>query len=501
MANLPTRPGSVDPLVQRNPFRDRTYLPQPLETFAEARSRLPVPVLPDRPDWVEMYWRAWEIAWSHRRQPRADSGLVACFLDAAEDENALLWNGCFTTQFGLYGRRGFDFMGALDNFYARQHDDGFICREINAREGYDCYLPFGPNSSGPNILAWAEWNHFRVTGDDSRLSDVFWPLMAFHRWFRRHRTWRDGLYWATGASSGMSNQPRVPGGALHHAHYVWADASIQACLSCLLLSQMATMLDETELAAELAAERENLLREVNRQLWNPAAECFQDLAPDGRFSPARSLGAYWALLDKGLVSPKQVESLLSHLRDEAVFQRAHQLPCLAADSPGYEGATGDNYAGGVFSSLTFMVLKGLRHHGQHGLAQAIALNHLQNVCDVFLRTDTFWEYYAPDSVEPGAGARPNFVGWTGLAPITLLLEDVLGITIDWPLRRVVWDLRLELPVYGVRNYPLGPSGTMDLLVAERLATVQTDTPFTLTLQEPGSSLQVAVPAGTTEVPL
>ena len=36
----------------------------------------------------------------------------------------------FMTLFGRYGERAFTFMRTLDNFYAKQHPDGFICREI-----------------------------------------------------------------------------------------------------------------------------------------------------------------------------------------------------------------------------------------------------------------------------------------------------------------------------------------------------------------------------------
>ena len=99
---------------------------------------------------------------------------------------------------------------SLDNFYAKQHEDGAICREINTIDGTDCFSPFDPDGTGPNILAWAEWRHYRISGDENRLPEIFWPLLAYHRWVRANRSWPSGLYWATGLSSGMDNQPRVP---------------------------------------------------------------------------------------------------------------------------------------------------------------------------------------------------------------------------------------------------------------------------------------------------
>ncbi|MCA9979146.1 MAG: hypothetical protein KC413_25465, partial [Anaerolineales bacterium] len=63
----PTFPRPVEPLVDKNPFRQKTYTRQNIPVFAEIKARLPEPVLPDWPEWVEMYWRAWEMAFMHLR--------------------------------------------------------------------------------------------------------------------------------------------------------------------------------------------------------------------------------------------------------------------------------------------------------------------------------------------------------------------------------------------------------------------------------------------------
>ena len=47
-------------------------------------------------------------------------------------------------------------------------------------------------------------------------------------------------------------------------------------------------------------------------------------------------------------------------------------------------------------------------------ARTIALNHVDNVLQVFQKTGTVWENYAPESAAPGEPAKPDFVGWTGL---------------------------------------------------------------------------------------
>ena len=46
---------------------------------------------------------------------------------------------------------------------------------------------------------------------------------------------------------------------------------------------------------------------------------------------------------------------------------------------------------------------------------------------------SIWEAYAPEAYRPataetGEIVRANFVGWGGLAPITMLIENIIGLT-------------------------------------------------------------------------
>ncbi len=494
-------PRPAEPLVARNPFPERTVHAPRIEPYAEARLRLPVPLLPEHPHWVEMYWRAWEQAWSHLRRARPQLGLVTNFIDAGQGESALLWDTAFMVHFGTYGRRSFSFIGSLDNFYARQRSDGSICPAIHLATGQDAFAPYDPDGAGPGILAWSEWHYYRTSGDESRLAQVFWPLLAHHRWMRAHRTWPDGLYWATGQSSGMDNQERVPDGRHHHRHWSWVDASVQGALDCHVLWQMAELLGERDYVPELVQERGQLIHQINARLWQDETAFYHDVDADGRHGPVKSIGAYWALLDPELVPTDRLGPFLRHLREPASFRRLHRVPALAADADGYDPA-GGRWRGGVWPATNYVLLRGLRAAGQPQLAHDLAVNHVENVCQVFRRTDTFWDHYAPDAVSPGEPALPDAVGCTGLTPITVLFEDVMGLHVDWPQRRVLWDRRLASDAaYGVRQYPLGHNGSLDLWGDRERITATTTTPFTLTVVADAARLQVAVPAGTTEIAL
>lgn len=500
--SYPVYPPRKEALVVQNEYRQRTYHRQSIKAYHEAKGSLPVPILPTHPEWVEMYWRAWEMAWGNLHRPVTASGFVSNFIDAAFNNNIFMWDTAFMVQFGVYGRRAFNFIQSLDNFYAKQHDDGFIAREINIDAGTDFFLPFDPDATGPNVLAWAEWRYYRISGDEERLKTVFWPLMAFHRWYRANRTWPNGLYWATGLSSGMDNQTRVPDSKRHHRHWMWVDTTMQAALDCAVLEKIAALLNEKTYVAELESERRDLIQKANQLLWNKGINFYQDVGPDDRFSDVKSIGAYWALLEREMVPADRLDGFLQHLSDKEAFNRPHRVPSQAANDPGYDAENGDYWRGGVWSPTNFMLLKGLRRVGHYRLAHKIVCNHLENVYQVYAHTDTFWENYAPETAVAGNPARPNFVGWTGLSPIAMLFEDVIGLWVDWPLRRVIWYRYLDTNEhYGVQNYPLGTNGTLTLIGNNDQVVVTTNVPFTLTIRDAQLNLQAPIAVGTTEIAL
>ena len=473
-----------------------------LPSFQEAKPLLPVPELPDNAGFVEMYWRAWEIAWSNLKRPSSENGFISPYMKAINRPVFSMWESSFVALYGVYARRVFDFVGALDNFYAHQQDDGFIVREISTTDGRDLFCPYGPNATGPNFLAWVEWRNYRATGDNGRLAKVFWPLMALHRWYRANRTWPNGMYWATGESSGLSNQPRVPDSQYHHRHWTWVDANMQAILDCRVLEQFASQLEQTDLVRELADERAALIRLVNEQLWDEEAKFYKDVDGNGHYSHVKSIGAYWSLLDKDIVPSKRLDSFVRHLRENWAFKLSHRLPSQSADSEGYNPDTGHGCRGGVWPPFNYMVARGVDNVGQGKLAHRIAVNHLRNIWEVYQHTDTFWENYAPEKPAQGDPAEKDFVGPSGIAPIGMLLEHVIGIQADWPLRRVIWNRSLETSSpYGVRNYPFGAEGTFDILGDSEQVVVMTDVPFTLNIQGNGFSIQTAVPSGTSEIDL
>jgi hypothetical protein len=496
-----------EPLVEENVFLKMPPEDAGLPSFDDAWSLLPRPFWEGHDDATACYRGAWELAFANLRRPEPESGFVSSFIDTAFNDCLFMWDSAFILLFARYGRRAFDFQRTLDNLYASQHPDGFICREINTFDGSDSFERFDAASTGPNVMPWTEWEHYNDTADRERLARVFPVLVAYHRWLRRHRTWRDGTYWTSGLGSGMDNQPRFPQRPMgdagwperltYHGHAVWIDTCLQQILSADLLLLMAEALSRQGEIADLHEERDRLSATVNERLWNGKSAFYHDELADGKLSGVKTIGAFWAML-AGVVPRERVAPFVGHLADPNSFGRPHRVPSLPADHPEYD-PDGGYWLGGVWPPTNYMILRGLDRAGCNDLAHEISREDLDHVAKVYEDTGTLWENYAPERSVQGNRAKSDFVGWSGLAPIAGLFEYVMGLRADAPSGRLHWDVRL-LENHGIDNYPFGKNGVLDLSCAARSSAteepeiqVRSTVPLKLVVRWDGREKMVAVP--------
>ena len=474
--------------VAENEFRPAKPQKIQPESFKQAVKILPEPFWDGHEDEIKMYWDAWKTAIGNIKQPAEGSGFVSPYLDVAYNGNIFMWDTSFMMLFARYGYRYFPFLKSFDNFYAKQHQDGFICREIRA-DGSDCFERYDPTSTGPNLLPWVELEYYRQFGDIERLHKVFPALCAYARWWKLNRTWKDGTYWSSGWGTGMDNMPRVRSGynpIFSNGNMVWLDTNLQQYLVNDCLLKIGFFIERWQEIEELEDEMKHLKEYVNDNLWSDEDRFLHDQYDDGTLCPTKGIGAFWAL-QTDILDKDRIDGMISHLTDTAEFNRPHRVPSLSADHPKYN-PLGRYWQGGVWPGTNYMVIDGLWKNGYHDLADEIADNHYKSVLEVWKNTGTFWEYYAPESIEPGFMARKDFVGWTGLPPIAVFIEYILGIKSDYSENTVTWDIR-QTEAHGISRYPFGPEGRIGLKVAKRSSgselpevTVTTDTPFNLVVR-------------------
>jgi hypothetical protein len=455
-----------------------------LLTFAEARGSLPAPIYDENKAYVDCYWEAWEVAFRHFCLPTKRSGFVSAYVDMDFNQNIFLWDTCLMTMFCNCAEGLTPGIAALDNFYAKQHDTGEICREINRTTGLDMPLwvnqedkPLfsrcgwggwdlqdqGPTSveyrdrkaPTPNprctldalnhpLPAWAEMESYRWTGDVTRLQRVWTPLTRYYAAFQTYVRQGNGLYTTDWAS--MDNSPRN----LHLDRGGTAvDTSAQMVLFARCLAEMADVLGKPEDAARYRDEAKVLAGQINALMWDNKRKFYFDLSVDGQRGTVKTIAAYWTLL-AGVASPHQARALASELENPATFKTIHRIPTLAADEREF-AAGGEYWRGSVWTPMNMMVVRGLDRYGFTDLSRAITLNHLDNVTAVYLDTGAIWENYAPTRVARGDGALSDLVGFSGVGPINFLLEYAIGLHPDAPKQTLIWKIRTNQRV-GCERY-------------------------------------------------
>lgn len=486
--NLPYKNTYVkEALVTENEYRIARPEEIAPKSFEEAKNILPNPIWTGHEKELEMYWKAWQIAISNIRQPQKGSGFVSSYLDTAYNGNIFMWDSSFMMMFARYGYRFFPFQHTLDNFYAKQHPDGFICREIKA-DGADCFERYDPVSTGPNLLPWSEILYYKQYGDNERLNKIFPALCAYYKWLKLNRTWPNGTYWSSGWGTGMDNMPRVqPQYSMiySHGHMVWLDACLQQILMANILLEIGFYLERWQEIEEFEDEIKVLTKYVHDNLWDEKTGYLYDQYADGSLNTTKGIGAFWAL-HTDVLDKTQLDRMVTELENTKTFNRPHRVPSLSADNPKYN-PKGRYWQGGVWPGTNYMVITGLDKKGYTGQAKEIAKNHYNNVFEVYKNTGTFWEYYAPEAAEPGFMARKDFVGWAGLPPIAIFIEYILGIRSDYANRSLIWDIT-QTEAHGIERYPFGPDGLVTLKVNKRNSqedipsvTIETNVPFELTL--------------------
>ncbi|WP_411032335.1 MGH1-like glycoside hydrolase domain-containing protein [Spongiimicrobium sp. 3-5] len=409
-----------------------------------------------------MYAHALEITKSKIRGGDSEVFFKKPFIDAAFNKNIFLWDTCLMCCFAKYHLDELPVYQALDNFYGRMEEDGFICREYK-QTGEPLWPKDHPVSINPPLLAFAELEIFGVSKDTDRLKKVY-PILKNNFQFHVNTYMMDDhLFYGDTMGLGMDNMPREPRGweptegngwsqhelglqlaalkktdeeklnffvteYVNTRNGVWnkqgrqVDFSSQMAMYALQLKEIAELIGREEdigLYTELHAKIKKALNDLT---WNEEDSFYYDLGYNKQIN-RRHIGMYWALLAK-VVPDDRLEGFLGHLLNPDEFYRKTPLPALSASDEDYVG-WGDYWLGGVWAPTVYMVLKGLSAYGKEDLARHLAAKVYASVTEVFVATGTFWENYSPDLISYGMPSKKDFCGWTALIPISIYREYIL----------------------------------------------------------------------------
>ena len=463
--------------------------------YEAVRINLPSPIYDAHKDWIDLYWKSWALMYSHIQHGTPENGFAPNYLDEAFNPNIFQWDTCFMCMFARYGNGLYPVGPSLDDFYGKQHADGFICREIRESDGSDFHAVTSDQSINPPLFAWVEWETYIVTGDKTRLPIILPHLVKYFDWIKANRRRANGLYWTSNLGSGMDNSPRVADG--------WVDLTAQQALAALSIARIAGEIGETATASRFEKEYKDLADLLNSKCWDPQDSYYYDLDAAGHYSKVKTVATFWPLLAE-VVNPGQIDLLTAHLSNPSEFNRIHRVPTLSADHPKYD-PKGGYWLGSVWAPTNYAIVKGLDAVGQRDLAREIVVSHLTNMSKVFVDTKTIWENYAPESMAQGNSARGDFVGWSGVGPIAMLIEDAIGIEVDARKNTVTWYM-VEPDHHGIERLNMG-ANTISLVASkvdkkgERQIETDAQKPFRLVVERGANRLAFDVPIGTSTIKL
>ena len=121
------------------------------------------------------------------------------------------------------------------------------------------------------------------------------------------------------------------------------------------------------------------------------------------------------------------------------------------------------WRGGVWLPMAYLGTKALDRYGFHEIAATNAENLLKDMVKTYNEHEphTIWEVYSPTEPKPATYKRnkemfrPNFCGWSALAPISMFIEDILGFhDVDAINKVISWRLYRDVP-HGIRRFRFG----------------------------------------------
>ena len=482
------------------------------------REMLPRPVFDEDPRLIDFYYRAWEL--SHARVDEIPGLPAPRYMDEAHMSNTIwIWDTCFMVHFCKYCPLEFPGIESLENFYGVLLSDkntplpkvlgNVWCGPYNGKM-IDFRIHLADN---PPLFAWTEYVYALQTGDRARLKKVY----EEKRWLQRWYDYFDSLdadgpkpygascrvslknrgkgYRWSGGSSGMDNTPRGRRGVDDRGHeadcpndkdLLWVDAIAQQGLSALYLSRIASLLGDEAGAKEWNSRYEAIKTQVNTLYWNQADGTYYDIwESTGEPCKVFSSASYWPVLAE-MASKAQSERMFASICDDRKFGGVMPMPSLSRDDPDFH-ADGTYWRGSMWLPTAYMAMKAADVYGDYRTARTAS----RKIVDMMYRTyvefepHTIWECYSPTEPKPATNKRHEYVrydfcGWSALGPISLFLEDVIGIKqADAFANTLVCDFEKEPKGrVGVERYRFGGI-TCSVVATKDAVAVRSNGDFTL----------------------
>ena len=295
-----------------------------------------------------------------------------------------------------------------------QRPDGMIPDAVHD-EGTVTHLtyPIEADVTKPPLLAWTAWKVYESDGDREFLDEIYEPIVRANEWwFEYNDTDGDGLAeYLHPYSSGLDDSPLWDAGMPVTA----VDLNTYLYLQMESLGRIAQVLGMPSKAQAWQERASALLARMNSKLWDPKA------------------GLYWAYLKTqpitlrtpfslfplltGSLKPQIARRLVDALTDPKMFWPRYPVATVALKEIAYSPV--QMWRGPAWVNVNYLLQEGLERSGFERLAQDLR----ERTLEMIMNYPDIYEYYNPETGEPGAKAATSF-GWSA----ALFIEMVLRAT-------------------------------------------------------------------------
>lgn len=415
--------------------------------YNEIKNLLPEVILEKDTQWIKLYNYSWKTAFNNIKAVQPLSSFVSNYIDEGFNPNIFQWDTEFMLEFWKYAHHIYPAILSNDNFYVKQHSDGFICRELSEKTGKDILFFGKKNAINPPLFSWSEYNYLLISVDTSRIRRVLPSLIKYADWLENNRVKQKSkhkLFWQKSFGSGMDNCPRK-GNA-------WVDMSAQMCVLYDYISKISAIINDSINYNLFKIKYIQTAEKINHLMWNDNDGYYYDLKNDGRQINNVTIATFWTLF-AGISNKEQAQKLVNHLIDTSLFWRNCPFPSIPANHKKFS-KDGDYWKGSVWAPTNYMIIKSMQKYGYDSLAYIATERFLNVLTKVYNNTNTLWENYSSEFDKQGNRSKPEFVGWTGIVPITLLIENIIGISVNALNNTIYWNIQRN-DKHGIKNLRIG----------------------------------------------
>ncbi len=405
-------------------------------------------------DFVDMYDRSWVWIDELWKSGTEANGFAGSYLSYPGQETFNQYLNCLSSLFLVYSNQNNSPFPMLDYFYSKQESSGAIRGEYSIEDGKPVFSASNPEGISPPLFAYIEHGFYHKIGNKKRLKDVVPILERHYSWIQATFQKPNGLFSVPVEACQSGNIDRG------HVYYP-LDFNAQLAVNALYMSAIGDILNDKELSFRYKRIYFSLKTRINSMMWDSETNFYYDLDIKENRIAKKFIGSYWTLLAE-IPNDERAAYMIEQLKDPAEFGTDNPFPGVPVSSPDFS-EEGNGYSGGVTAVNTYMVIKGLEKYEQFIYARECAIRHMYFILDT-LHPDSdaigdVWEAYLPnkegysktDAIE--GFPRRRLLPYVGLATITLMIENIIGLEISLPRKTVDWVMP-SLEAMGIENLSL-----------------------------------------------